>query len=234
MRIIPAIDIRGGQVVRLTQGDYARETVYNANPVSVAKDWVARGATMIHIVDLDGAKMGTPINIETVKKIADAVDVDIQFGGGLRSARDVEQVLSAGVSRAIVGTIILEDENLFKGLTDKYGSRIIPSLDVRGASLMTRGWLKNSKKSISEVLKNLDINRFIYTDTLVDGTDEGPNFAAIASLIESNPNAEIIIAGGISSLEDIKKLKEIGVAGVILGRALYTNNFTLDEAIAIC
>lgn len=233
MKIIPAIDIRGGQVVRLTQGDYARETVYNANPISVAKDWVARGATMIHIVDLDGAKMGTPINIETVKKIADAVDVDIQFGGGLRSARDVELVLSAGVSRAIVGTMILEDSALYGELTHLFGSRIIPSLDVRGASLMTRGWLKNSNKNIQDVLNDFKIDRFIYTDTLVDGTDEGPNFAAIEKLIESNPKAEIIIAGGISSLEDIKKLKEIGVAGAILGRALYTNNFTLEEALRI-
>lgn len=233
MRIIPAIDIRGGQVVRLTQGDYARETIYNTDPISVAKDWVARGATMIHIVDLDGAKMGTPINIETVKKIVETVTVDIQFGGGLRSALDVEQVLSAGVSRAIMGTMVLEDSALYGELTHLFGSRIIPSLDVRGTNLMTRGWLKNSKKSISEVLKNLDINRFIYTDTLVDGTDEGPNFAAIASLIESNPESEVLIAGGISSLEDIKKLKEIGVAGVILGRALYANNFTLEEALRI-
>ena len=233
MRIIPAIDIRGGQVVRLTQGDYARETIYNTDPISVAKDWVARGATMIHIVDLDGAKMGTPINIETVKKIVETVTVDIQFGGGLRSALDVEQVLSTGVSRAIVGTMVLEDSALYGELTHLFGSRIIPSLDVRGTNLMTRGWLKNSKKSISEVLKNLDINRFIYTDTLVDGTDEGPNFAAIASLIESNPESEVLIAGGISSLEDIKKLKEIGVAGVILGRALYANNFTLEEALRI-
>lgn len=233
MRIIPAIDIRGGQVVRLTQGDYARETIYNTDPISVAKDWVARGATMIHIVDLDGAKMGTPINIETVKKIVETVTVDIQFGGGLRSALDVEQVLSTGVSRAIMGTMVLEDSALYGELTHLFGSRIIPSLDVRGTNLMTRGWLKNSKKSISEVLKNLDINRFIYTDTLVDGTDEGPNFAAIASLIESNPESEVLIAGGISSLEDIKKLKEIGVAGVILGRALYANNFTLEEALRI-
>ncbi len=233
MRIIPAIDIRGGQVVRLTQGDYARETIYNTDPISVAKDWVARGATMIHIVDLDGAKMGIPINIETVKKIVETVTVDIQFGGGLRSALDVEQVLSTGVSRAIVGTMVLEDSALYGELTHLFGSRIIPSLDVRGTNLMTRGWLKNSKKSISEVLKNLDINRFIYTDTLVDGTDEGPNFAAIASLIESNPESEVLIAGGISSLEDIKKLKEIGVAGVILGRALYANNFTLEEALRI-
>ncbi len=233
MQIIPAIDIRAGQVVRLSQGDYARETVYNADPISVAKDWVARGATMIHIVDLDGAKMGIPINIETVKKIVETVTVDIQFGGGLRSALDVEQVLSAGVSRAIMGTMVLEDSALYGELTHLFGSRIIPSLDVRGTNLMTRGWLKNSKKSISEVLKNLDINRFIYTDTLVDGTDEGPNFAAIASLIESNPESEVLIAGGISSLEDIKKLKEIGVAGVILGRALYANNFTLEEALRI-
>ncbi len=231
MLIIPAIDIRNGKCVRLTQGDFDQEKIYNDNPVEIAKVWQSKGAKIIHLVDLDGAKSGSLSNVNVIRDILAAVTIPIQIGGGIRNKESIDKLLALGVSRVVLGTIVFEDEELFKQLMSQYPSQIIVSLDAKNGVLMKNGWLESTDKSLIETAKYLEklgVKRFIYTDATKDGTLTSPNYEAIKNLLE-NINIPVIIAGGISNVSDIQKLKDIGVEGVIVGKALYEERINLEE-----
>lgn len=232
MLIIPAIDIRNGQCVRLRQGDFADETIYAGDPVVVAQKWAAAGAQALHIVDLDGAKSGCLVNLEIIKAIAQQVSIPIQVGGGIQSAAMLKQLLSIGVSRVILGTLALEDEALLKRLLDIYTDQIIVSLDSKNGQLTKKGWLAATDQDLiitAQKLEKLGVKRFIYTDVLKDGTLTQPNYAGATSLLRAI-GVPLIMAGGVSSIADISRLKAMKVAGVIIGKALYEGRINLQEA----
>lgn len=235
MLVIPAIDIKNGKCVRLTQGNFESEKVYSEDPLTVAKQWEKQGAQMLHVVDLDGAKNGNLENLEVIKKIAQEVKVPIQVGGGIRNKKAVETLLSIGVSRVILGTIALEDEEELKSILKDYASQIAIALDTKNGKLMKQGWLEDSDKNCLVTafkLEDLGAGRFVYTDVAKDGTLTEPNYKKIANLTK-NILVPIIAGGGISNVSNIKQLKSIGVEGIIIGKALYEGKIDLREAINV-
>lgn len=233
MLIIPAIDIKNGKCVRLTQGDFAKQIVYSNDPVAMAKKWQSEGAKMLHVVDLDGAKNGKPVNITIIKKIAKAVEIPIQVGGGIRNEKIIKNLLTADVSKVVLGTIALENEILVKTLLKKYPAQILIALDTKNGKLVKRGWLKTSSKSylnFALTLEKLGVQYFIYTNVVSDGTLTQPDYQEIEVLLKKI-KAPIIVGGGVSSIADIKKLKLFGAEGVIIGKALYEGKINLKEAI---
>lgn len=233
MLIIPAIDIKNGKCVRLTQGKFDQQIIYNDDPLVVAKKWEELGATMIHLVDLDGAKNGKITNLEISKKIVNLVNIPIQIGGGIRDEQTVKQSLSLGFKRVVLGTIIFEDEELFKKLLKKFSFQIAVSLDVKNGKLVKGGWIESTNRDLiktAKYLESLGVERFIYTDVNKDGTLTSPN-SEQAALLLRNINTPVIISGGVSSLSDIKNLKSLGAEGVILGKALYEGTIDLKEAL---
>lgn len=233
--IIPAIDLRNGKCVRLFQGDYAQETVYNDDPLAVAMRWQAAGAQRIHIIDLDGAAAGDVVNFNVIANIANAVLVPTQLGGGIRTLETITRVLQAGVERIILGTIAVENPDLVKAACARYADSIIVSIDAREGQVATRGWLQGTSLDANHLAKkmgDLGVKRFIYTDITRDGTLSGPNYAGIAELMEAI-RLPVIAAGGISSLEHLRELKRLGVEGAIIGKALYTGDIDLRQAVAI-
>ncbi|CAM3516927.1 1-(5-phosphoribosyl)-5-[(5-phosphoribosylamino)methylideneamino]imidazole-4-carboxamide isomerase [Brevibacillus invocatus] len=234
--IYPAIDIRGGKCVRLFQGDYAQETVYADSPVEMAKRWVEQGAAWVHLVDLDGAKEGKPANAELIKEIAKSVSVPVQVGGGIRTEEQIADYLDAGVARVIVGTAAIEDEPFTKRILQAYGDKIAIGLDCRNGLVATRGWLTTTDVQATELAKRLvsyGAETFIYTDIARDGTMTGPNVEEIAGLAVATGKS-VIASGGVSKLDDLLALfahTADGVSGAIVGKALYTDAFTLDEAL---
>ena len=232
MEIIPAIDLRNGKCVRLYQGDYGKETVFSNDPVSVALRWQSEGARRLHIVDLDGAAQGKLVNLETIKDIVAAIDIPIQVGGGIRTIETIEQLFAAGVERAIMGTVAVEKPDLVSEACQRFGDRIIISIDARGRMVATRGWLQKSEVTAVELASkiiDLGVTRFIYTDISRDGTLTSPNFEAIAEFL-SQVSAPVIAAGGISSVYHLTKLAELGAEGAIIGKAIYTGDVKLNEA----
>jgi phosphoribosylformimino-5-aminoimidazole carboxamide ribotide isomerase len=235
MEIIPAIDLRNGRCVRLFQGDYRRETVFNEDPLKVALHWQKLGARRIHMVDLDGAAAGRSVNFDIIKAIAGTVKVPTQLGGGIRSLETIEKMLGAGVGRVILGTIAVENPDLVKTACLKYGENLILSIDARDGLVATRGWLKATSIKATDLAKEmavLGVNRFIYTDIKRDGTLSGPNYAALYELM-MEIKRPVIAAGGVSSLDNLKELKKIGVEGAIIGQALYTGNIDLKLALEV-
>jgi phosphoribosylformimino-5-aminoimidazole carboxamide ribotide isomerase len=232
MEIIPAIDLRNGKCVRLYQGDYEKETIFSDGPVSVALRWQSEGARRLHIVDLDGAAKGEPSNLEAVEDIIAAIDIPVQVGGGIRSIETIEQLFAAGVDRAILGTVAVEKPDLVKKACRRFGEQIIISIDARDRIVATRGWLQKSTVTAGELASKmieLGVMRFIYTDISRDGTLTSPNFEAIAEFL-SQVSAPVIAAGGISSVQHLTKLAELGVEGAIVGKAIYTGDIKLGEA----
>ena len=239
MDVIPAIDIRGGRCVRLVQGDYERETVFADDPAEAARRWQDAGAKRLHVVDLDGAREGRPVNWEAVTRIVAAVDVSVQLGGGLRDLETVRRYLEAGVERAVLGTAAVKDIGLLTVALELFPGRIAAGVDARDGTVVTEGWLEASEISASELVRRLaalGVPRVIYTDTLRDGTLTEPNFAALEALLAgvraSGGDTRVIYSGGVSSLDRIRRLAETGVEGVIVGRALYTGDIDLRDAIA--
>lgn len=234
--IYPAIDIRGGKCVRLVQGDYNRETVYNDDPVDVAKLWEEQGASWIHLVDLDGAKAGAPVNDTLIGDIARAVNVPVQVGGGLRNLTHVERLIDLGVARVILGTAAIEDRDFVRRALDRYGDKVAIGLDARNGFVVTRGWLETSEVKAEELAVELaaqGASTFIFTDISRDGMMEGPNVEAIVSLARVSGKS-VIASGGVSRLDDLRRLADHradGVAGAIVGKALYTESINLTEAI---
>ncbi len=234
MRVIPAIDLRGGLCVRLRQGDYGRETVFGDDPAAMAARWEAEGATLIHLVDLDGAKSGRPVNVEAVGRILERVGVPCQLGGGIRDAATIDGWLEAGLDRVIVGTQALRDPDWFRSVVESHPGRILLGLDARDGKVATQGWLETSAvvaATLAEQFAGLPLAGIIYTDIARDGTLEGPNLEATRSLAE-RVQTPVIASGGVGSLADIERLAGLPIAGCIVGRALYEGAFSLAEAIA--
>lgn len=235
MILYPAIDIRGGRCVRLIEGDFDRETTYDSDPSSAARRWVEAGANWLHIVDLDGAVEGRPVNREAIAQIRASVDVPIQLGGGLRHLTDLEDALGGGIDRAILGTVALRDPELVISAVARWGNRIAVALDARDGRLATDGWLGQTDSSAIEVAQRLaqrGVRHFICTDIRRDGTLSGPNIEALGELVKKI-DADVIASGGIASLEDIKAAAATGVTGAIIGRALYDGRVNLAEALAL-
>ncbi|MBI2338544.1 1-(5-phosphoribosyl)-5-[(5-phosphoribosylamino)methylideneamino]imidazole-4-carboxamide isomerase [Candidatus Daviesbacteria bacterium] len=233
MLIIPAIDIKNGKCVRLTQGIFQSEKVYCDNPVDMAKKWEQMGAKTLHIVDLDGAKKGVMANLNAINKIIKAISIPIQVGGGIRDEATAKILLGSGVPVIVLGTIALENKILLLKLLKKYGHRIIVALDTKNGNLVTKGWLGKTGKNCIETAKEFEkqgVEKFMYTDVIRDGTLTEPNYKEIIELAKTI-SSPILVGGGISSIDDIQKLKSIGIEGVIIGKALYENRIILKEAI---
>lgn len=234
--IYPAIDIRGGKCVRLVQGDYNRETVYSDHPVEVALEWERQGAEWIHLVDLDGAKAGEPVNDRIIADIAKRVKIPVQVGGGIRTMNSVERLLAAGVSRVIIGTAAIENRSFVYELLDKRGDQAAIGIDARDGYVATRGWLETSDvkaENLARELAERGARVFIFTDISRDGMMQGPNVEAIVRLAQASGQA-VIASGGVSRTEDLTRLaaeREQGVAGAIVGKALYTGSIDLRAAI---
>lgn len=234
MEIIPAIDLKEGKCVRLYQGDYAQETVFSEDPLSVALHWQSLGAPRLHLIDLNGAAKGEPCHIDLIHQIVAAVQIPLQLGGGIRSLETLEQVLKIGIQRAILGTAAAEEPELVSQACRRFGEAVIISIDARDGYVATHGWKEMTSIAAREMVERmiaLGISRFIYTDISRDGTLTEPNFRAIAELVASTSHP-IIASGGISSISHLKKLKQLGVEGAIVGRALYTGDIDLKEALA--
>ncbi len=233
MEIIPAIDLRQGKCVRLYQGDYGQETVFSEDPIGVARHWQSLGARRLHIVDLDGASKGELCHASLVEEMARSVKIPLQLGGGLRRLEAVEQVLKFGVERAILGTAAIEDVALIREACQRFGEAVIVSIDARDGFVATHGWRERTTITAIELVESmasLGVKRFIYTDIARDGTLTEPNFGAIADLL-GKTSLPIIASGGISSLKHLKRLAQLGVEGAIVGRALYTGDIDLKEAL---
>ncbi|KPJ64962.1 1-(5-phosphoribosyl)-5-[(5-phosphoribosylamino)methylideneamino] imidazole-4-carboxamide isomerase [candidate division WOR-1 bacterium DG_54_3] len=231
--VIPAIDILNGKCVRLKQGRYDAETVYSKDPVEMAKKWESEGAKRLHLVDLDGAKTGIPKNIEIIKAIAKEVNIPVQVGGGIRNLDVIQELLNIGIDRVILGTTAVKNPNLLAQACEKFGDRIAVSIDTKQGKVATEGWTQVSKKDTLTLAKEaieLGVKRFIYTDISRDGMLEGPNFEGIKNFV-SQIRVPVIASGGISSEEDIKKLKETRAEGCIVGKALYEGKFKLENLI---
>lgn len=234
--IYPAIDMRGGKCVRLTQGDYNQETIYGDSPFDMAKQFVDEGAEWIHMVDLDGAKDGKRINDEYVLRVVNELPAKVQVGGGIRTEEDVLHYLNKGVDRVIIGSLAVTNPELVKVWLAKYGEQIAIGLDAKDGYVATHGWIETSTLRAVDLGKELadaGAKTFIFTDIATDGMLTGPNVDAVIELAEAT-GAQIIASGGVSSLEDLRILQAVsgsGVTGAIVGKAIYTNKFTVKEAV---
>jgi phosphoribosylformimino-5-aminoimidazole carboxamide ribotide isomerase len=236
LEIIPGLDLRGGQLVRLVQGDYARETVYDADPAGPARRFVRQGATRLHVVDLDGAREGEVRNEKVIRQILDAAgSVPVQMGGGVRTLERVEALLALGIDRVILGTVALEDPDLLVLAAERFPGRIVLGLDARDGCVSVRGWRETSDERVEDVLARfagLPLGAVLHTDIGRDGTAAGPNVDATRRLAEAS-DLPVLASGGVSSTDDLLALARTRViAGVIVGRALYTGAVDLSEALA--
>jgi phosphoribosylformimino-5-aminoimidazole carboxamide ribotide isomerase len=237
MLIIPAIDLKDGNVVRLFQGK-DDEKVYSRNPVVIARHWKKQGASMIHVVDLDGAFTGEPKNLASLKKIVQAVDTPIEFGGGLRTMEVIREVFALGVKRVVLGTRAVEDKGFLRAAHKEFGTAIIVTIDAKNGIVLTQGWQESSsnKKAAVEFgneLKDMGFAEVIYTDTSKDGTLRGPNIPALEELLDRT-GLRVIASGGVSAIDDLvalSKLEPRGLTAAIVGKALYEERFTLKEAL---
>jgi phosphoribosylformimino-5-aminoimidazole carboxamide ribotide isomerase len=235
MEIIPAVDIRGGKCVRLYQGDYGKETVYSDNPVETAMEWQSLGATRLHIVDLDGADAGEPGNQNIITRINNAVWIPLQVGGGVRNMETIEKLLKIGVDRVILGTAAVENPELVKEACRLFGRSIVIGIDAIEGRVAIRGWKNSTELTAIELamsMAKLGAKRFIYTDISRDGTLTEPNFIATFELVDSI-RFPVIASGGISSLIHLKLLNKLGVEGAIVGKALYTGDINLKQALDV-
>lgn len=232
MTVYPAIDLRGGRCVRLQQGDYARETTFDEDPVVPARRWLDAGAAWLHLVDLDGARAGRPVNAAAIQAIV-GLGLPCQLGGGLRTDADLDAVFGWGVQRAIIGTQALKQPDWFAAMSRRYPGRLLLGLDVREGRVATHGWLETSTATPAEVLaswRSLPLAGVVFTDIARDGMLSGVNAAAVADIVHASP-FPVIVAGGVTSLDDVRTIKSAGAAGCVAGRALYEGKLNLREAI---
>ena len=231
MQIYPAIDIRGGQCVRLRQGDYAQETVFGADPAAMAKRWVDEGATYLHLVDLDGAKEGRPVNGASVRAIVKAAGVPCQLGGGLRTEADIREALSWGVTRVIVGTKALQSPSWLAQMTGLFPGRVVLGIDAKSGQVATQGWLDVSGISALDLARQCakpPLSAIIYTDISRDGMMQGANVAGMREMALASA-LPVIASGGVTTLDDVVQLRDAGLAGAIIGRAIYEGSLSLRE-----
>ena len=238
MIIIPAIDLKDGRCVRLAQGDFQRVTIYSDDPVGVARKWHESGAERIHVVDLDGSRSGLPQNADVIRRIVQEAGLSVEVGGGIRDIKTVETYLGMGVSWVILGTVALRDRGFVGAACDSYKGKIIVGIDANDGKIAIQGWTEQTEISAVETAKSYEgygLAALIYTDIKRDGMETGVNIEATANLARS-VDTPVIASGGVSSLDDIRRLRDIekfGVIGVIIGRALYSGAISLGEAISI-
>lgn len=236
MNIFPAVDIKDGKCVRLRQGIEDQVTVFSDDPAAMARQWQELGSRWLHIIDLDGAFSGTPRNMELIRSVCSSVKIPVQLGGGIRSLEVAGKYLEAGVSRLIIGTVALEDPELFRELCTAYPGKIGVSLDARDGQLKTKGWVEDAGKTVAEVVPELEAAGaafFIYTDISRDGMQSGVNIPALEALLDMT-KLPVLIAGGISTLEDVQNvfpLAKKGLSGVITGKAIYAGSLDLKAAL---
>jgi phosphoribosylformimino-5-aminoimidazole carboxamide ribotide isomerase len=236
MLVIPAIDIKGGKCVRLTQGQYDKETVYSEDPSQVALRWQNKGAKYLHVVDLDGALEGKLVNFKVIQAMTMDLLVPFEYGGGLRDFESIEKALSLGSDRVVLGTMAFESEEFLEQALKEFKKRVIVSIDAKGGLVAVNGWTEETTVDsvfLAKKMKKMGVSAIVYTDILVDGTLKGPNFKAIETLVDS-VRMPVIVSGGISKSEDVAKLKSLefkGVAGAIIGKALYTGDINLEEVL---
>jgi phosphoribosylformimino-5-aminoimidazole carboxamide ribotide isomerase len=235
MDVIPAVDIRGGRCVRLAQGDYARETVFDDDPVAVARRWAEQGASRIHVVDLDGAREGRPVNDVLVRAIASALTCPVQTGGGIRDLVSLQAMLDGGLDRVVLGTAAVKDRALLRAAVEAAGERLIVSVDARDGRVALEGWTEASDLDAMTFvgeLAVLGVRRIVYTDISRDGVAGSPNFEAYARLTRTGTMA-VVAAGGVSTLDDLRRLGACGVEAAIIGRALYAGDIELRAALEV-
>jgi len=233
MLILPAIDLRGGQCVRLRQGDYAQETVFGDDPAAMARRWVSQGASYLHLVDLDGARAGKPVNGASVRRIIESAAVPCQLGGGLRTDDAIAEALDWGVARVIVGTQALKEPHWLEQISARFPGRIVLGIDAKDGQVASDGWLQLSRRSAFDLARqcqDLPLAALVYTDIRRDGMLQGPNLEALGEMAAS-VRLPVIASGGVSTLEDVGRLAKLNLAGCIIGRALYEGKIDLSEAI---
>ena len=233
MIIYPAIDIRNGNCVRLLNGDYDKETIYSDSPMQMAKTFEAKGAAYLHMVDLDGAKDGESENVKIVMNVAKTLGIPVQFGGGIRSLDKIDRLIDAGVSRVILGTSAVKNKQLVIEAVQKHGAKIAVGIDAKDGYVAIDGWLETSEfKAIefAKMMEEIGVKTIIYTDISRDGTLRGPNLQAMEEMAKA-VSCAVIASGGVGKMKDVIALKSTGVAGVIIGKAIYTDAVQLEEAI---
>jgi phosphoribosylformimino-5-aminoimidazole carboxamide ribotide isomerase len=239
VELYAAVDVLGGKAVRLEQGDFERTKVYDADPLDAARRWVDAGARRLHVVDLDGARAGRPVNLHHLEQIASALDVPVQYGGGLRSRRDAEAALDCGAERIVIGTVAFLDERLLTNLVLEHGERIAVGLDVRRGRVAIQGWKERVQVTPVAAVERLaaqGVETIIYTKIDWDGTMQGVDLRITRALAEAARGAQLLYSGGIGSLDDLRALASLrleGLAGVIVGKALYERRFTVQEALEV-
>ncbi len=234
MELWPAIDLRGGQCVRLRQGDYAQETVYGADPAAMARLFVEQGAEYLHLVDLDGARDGRPTNLPSIAAILKAVSIPCELGGGIRDAATVRQLLDLGMTRCVLGTRALKDQDWFRSLIKEFPGKLVLGIDAKDGMVATHGWLEVSQTSAVELaqqFENEPLAAIIYTDIATDGMLAGPNLAAMDEMRRS-VKLPVVASGGVTTIDDVRRLAELPMAGAIIGRALYEGRITMPDALA--
>lgn len=236
MIVYPAVDILDGRCVRLFQGSFEKRTIYANDPAAMAEKWAEEGAEILHVVDLDGAQGGQPLNLEIIGDIIDRVPVPVQVGGGLRSMEVLDRLIDRGAARVVLGTSLVDQPELVEKACSRYGEQVVAAIDVRNGRIATHGWVKQQAYTVARIigdLRNLGVQRLVYTDISSDGTRRGPAIAQIEKIV-AETDLRIIVSGGIASLDDLRQVREFesdGVEGVIVGRALYDGVFSLAEAI---
>ena len=234
MEVIPAIDLRGGRCVRLYQGDYAREEIFGDDPVAVALRWQSEGASRLHVVDLDGAASGSPVNVDAIRAIAASLEISIEVGGGIRDMETATLLSEAGADRLVLGTSAVEDPDLVTKMLERFGvDSVVVSVDAKDGWAALRGWKQPSQMRALELMERmvaLGVGRLEYTDISRDGTLTEPNFEAVAEAM-NHVTVPIIAAGGIASARHLERLSGLGVEGAIVGKALYTGVVSLPEVL---
>ncbi|MCE9547555.1 MAG: 1-(5-phosphoribosyl)-5-[(5-phosphoribosylamino)methylideneamino]imidazole-4-carboxamide isomerase [Planctomycetia bacterium] len=234
MEVWPAIDLRGGCCVRLAQGDYQRETVYDADPAAVARRFVDEGAQHLHLVDLDGARDGRPANLAALRAILAAVSIPCELGGGVRSEETIRELLELGLSRLVIGTLAVDEPDWFRQMCRQFPGQLVLGIDARDGLVATRGWLDTSKLEATELagqFADLPLAAIIYTDIATDGMLAGPNVSAMAAM-QRAVNVPVVASGGVTSATDVAQLAAIPMAGCIIGKALYEGRLTVRDALA--
>lgn len=233
MIILPAIDIKDGQCVRLYQGDYAQVSTYDADPVTAAQRWQSARASWLHVVDLDGAAAGHPVNGEVIRRMRANTSLQIELGGGMRSLKHIEQMLDAGIDRVILGTVAITDHALLEEALARWGERIAVGLDARNGQVAISGWRETSQvqaTSLATELSAIGVQRIIYTDIARDGALKGPNLNALREMQQAISRS-LIASGGVSSIDDLRSIAALDIEGAIVGKALYTGDVDLAAAI---
>jgi phosphoribosylformimino-5-aminoimidazole carboxamide ribotide isomerase len=234
LEVIPSIDLKSGRCVRLYQGDYAKETVFSDDPLGTAQRWESLGASRLHVVDLDGAAGGEPRHLSVIGQIAANLHIPVQVGGGIRRMETIEQYVEAGVKRVVLGTAAVENPDLVKEACQLFGEAIVLGVDARDGFVAVHGWKDKTTVLATDMIRQMEAlgaRRFIYTDVARDGTLTEPNFQAISELV-AKAKSPIIASGGVTCVDHLVRLSQLGVEGTIIGRALYTGDILLDRALA--